>query len=367
MRRRWPHRTGLLLLLVSAAALLPPFVAGLRARYPVVPPASGEQPRVLGAYHVHTTRSDGRGSIEDVATAARNAGLSFVVLTDHNVIPGPPRFVDGVLLIEGVELSTSAGHYVALGARGPLTTARSTGADAVRSVADSGGFGVLAHPVQHKNPWRDWDAASAAPGFELYSGDTFLRDALGAPLTRLLPAAAGWLAQPMHGVMALVGDPVEPRERMLGLPRAPVALCAHDAHGFPPYEDVFRAMALALPLEQLATAPEEAAAQVVGALARGDALCVFRALGGAPGFRLEGLEAGARRARVGGSLVVHMPGGQPAEVRVWGSGVLAADGRTVRLTRPGRVHVEIWSQAPGRWWGREAKPWLVASPVEVVP
>ncbi|MCI0669589.1 MAG: hypothetical protein L0Y64_03910, partial [Myxococcaceae bacterium] len=65
-RSPWLQRTGLLLLLVSAAAFLPPFVAGLRAHYPVFPPASAEQPRVLGAYHVHTTRSDGRGSIEDV-------------------------------------------------------------------------------------------------------------------------------------------------------------------------------------------------------------------------------------------------------------------------------------------------------------
>ena len=38
---------------------------------------------VFGAYHIHTSRSDGSGSVADVAAAARRAGLKFVILTDH--------------------------------------------------------------------------------------------------------------------------------------------------------------------------------------------------------------------------------------------------------------------------------------------
>src|SRR5512133_3030309 len=38
---------------------------------------------VSGAYHVHTTRSDGHGDRAQVAAAAARAGLAFVILTDH--------------------------------------------------------------------------------------------------------------------------------------------------------------------------------------------------------------------------------------------------------------------------------------------
>src|SRR5207247_278348 len=37
---------------------------------------------VPGAYHIHTTRSDGHGDRTVVAAAAARAGLKFVILTD---------------------------------------------------------------------------------------------------------------------------------------------------------------------------------------------------------------------------------------------------------------------------------------------
>ena len=40
---------------------------------------------VRGALHVHTRRSDGTGTPDEVAKAAGAAGLDFVVLTDHGV------------------------------------------------------------------------------------------------------------------------------------------------------------------------------------------------------------------------------------------------------------------------------------------
>ena len=45
---------------------------------------TGVQEWPRGAFHVHTTRSDGSGTVEEVAAAAQAAGLQFVVLTDHN-------------------------------------------------------------------------------------------------------------------------------------------------------------------------------------------------------------------------------------------------------------------------------------------
>ena len=72
---------------------------------------------VAGAYHVHTTRSDGHGDKAAVVAAASRTGLKFVILTDHGDgtrPPDPPEYIDGVLMLDCVEISTDDGHYVAL-------------------------------------------------------------------------------------------------------------------------------------------------------------------------------------------------------------------------------------------------------------
>ena len=369
---------GLVLLVLGLAgffALPASFVS-----YPVVPAAEHAPPRwAKGAFHVHTTRSDGRGTPRDVARAAKAAGLDFVVLTDHNdFMPPAPAWVDGVLLVPGVEVSTSAGHLVAFGMERPLRDVSKwmPPGDAVRAVADAGGTAVLAHPVQRRNPWTDARSASEAPGFELYSADTFFRHAASHPVSRLLPAVGAYLAQPVHGVMLLVAPEPGPGDHFLGLSqqRPRLAFCAHDAHGLPSYESVFQAMATYLPPEEVPLPlPEDAgaaAALVTRALAGGRGLCAFRALGEPEGFVLEGVTAERREARVGDVLKVRLPGRpEPGTVRVevWGSGRLGPDGESVELTGEGVARVEVWAKGPGRFFGSEWRPWIVPGPVRVLP
>ncbi|RKH44392.1 PHP domain-containing protein [Corallococcus sicarius] len=367
---------GVLLLLLGIAGFFA-FAAGF-ADYPVVPLAPKAKPWIRGAYHVHTTRSDGQGTPAQVAAAAKAAGLDFVVLTDHNDLKPPSAtWADGVLLIPGVELSTSAGHLAAFGMKRPLQGVKPWGPpeQAVAAVEAAGGTAVLAHPVQAKNPWRDEATARQVPGFELYSADTFFRQALRNPLSRLLPALGASMVNPVHGVMLLVAPEPEPTARFLELARARprLALCAHDAHGLPAYEAVFSALDLEFPPEllpgPLSQDAREAEAQVTQALASTQALCVFRALGAPNGFALEGYDAKTREAPVGAVLTVRLPEHVPGtlEVRVWGEGRLSPDGQHVELTGPGAVQVEVWAHAPGRFFGHEWRPWLVPSPVRVVP
>ncbi|MFP2930223.1 PHP domain-containing protein [Pyxidicoccus sp. 3LG] len=360
-------------------------VAGLFAmpasctRYPVVPPAQDAPTWVRGAYHVHTTRSDGRGTPLEVVRAAKAAGLDFVVITDHNDFTLPaPTWEEGVLLVPGVEISTSSGHLVAFGMERPLEGMRQwmPPGDAVKAVAAAGGMSVLAHPVQQRNPWKDAESAREVPGFELYSADTFFRQAVRSPVSRLLPSVGAYMGKPVHGVMLLVTPEPEPGERFLELSRERprVAFCAHDAHGLPSYEAVFESMAMYLPPE-LAPSPlpkdaREAAAQVSKALRSGRAVCAFRALGEPAGFALEGVDPERREARVGDVLRVVLPG-KPEEdsvrVEVWGEGRLQPDGRSVELTGEGVVRVEVWVRGAGRFFGAEWRPWIVPSPVRVLP
>ena len=52
-------------------------------------PSSALPVPVRGAIHVHTRRSDGTGTVDEVAGAAARAGLNFVILTDHARARGP--------------------------------------------------------------------------------------------------------------------------------------------------------------------------------------------------------------------------------------------------------------------------------------
>ena len=112
--------------------------------------------------------SDGTGSIDDIAAAAARAGLQFVILTDHGDgtrVPGPPSYRSGVLCIEAVEVNTTGGHLVALGAR-PVTLSRwrARREAVLEDVHRLGGMGIAAHPESPRESlrWRDGTCPSTA-------------------------------------------------------------------------------------------------------------------------------------------------------------------------------------------------------------
>jgi hypothetical protein len=112
-----------------------------------------------------------------------------------------------------------------------------------------------------------------------------------------------------------------------------------------------------------------AAEQVTRALSSGQAVCAFRALGEPMGFALEGPLTEQREARVGDVLTVRLPPHPPGSVRVevWGTGRLRPDGASIELVEEGAVQIEAWVEAPGRLSGSEWRPWIVPSPVRVLP
>ena len=92
-----------------------------------------------------------------VAAAAARAGLKFVILTDHGDgtrPPDPPEYIDGVLVLDGVEISTDEGHYVAIDMpRAPYPLGGAADA-VVEDVRRLGGFGIAAHPDSPKPALR---------------------------------------------------------------------------------------------------------------------------------------------------------------------------------------------------------------------
>lgn len=194
---------------------------------------------VAGSLHVHTNRSDGRGSQDEVAEAARRANLRFVVFSDHgdgSLPPSPPAYRSGVLCLDGVEISTTGGHYVAVGLPQVPYPLGGEARDVVDDVARLGGFGIVAHPDSPKADlrWREWTAPF--DGVEIANLDTSWRAHLASfgwrSKFRLLSALASYPLRPSETIAALLTESEELAARWDSLTRRRrvVAVAGSDAH-----------------------------------------------------------------------------------------------------------------------------------------
>jgi hypothetical protein len=360
-------------LLVAAAVALGAWLAAGAAvvarRAPRVPPG-GE---VRGAWHVHTTRSDGRGSLAEVVAAARAAGLQFVVVTDHNVLtPEEQRFEDGVLVVQATEASTRLGHVVALGVPRALTPAEREG-DPLAAIAALGGHAVLAHPLHPRRPFTGW-GQGAWRGLEILSNDTAWGQVVAdRAWGRAVVAAAVLPFDGARAVLALDDGSADERERFdAELRAAPpaarggarkVLLCSADAHGYPSYEAAFSAFSMHLPVAFSGDAAADARA-VIAALTDGSAACVLDGVAPARGVRL----APAREGR-GLELRVEGPDLRPARFTLLRDGVPvetrpapASSGAAVVTFGCGGGCPPGDYRAEGHWDGR---PWIFTNPVAI--
>jgi hypothetical protein len=188
---------------------------------------------LAGAYHIHTTRSDGAGSKAMVAAAAARAGLAFVILTDHGDAtrpPDAPEYVGGVLCLDAVEISTGGGHYVALGLPASPYPLGGEASAVVEDVRRLGGFGIAAHP-DHPNEqlaWIDWEAS--IDGLEWINADSEWRDESAVALARVV---LDYTVRPGPALASVFDRPERTLTRWDGLNQARrvVALAAVDAHG----------------------------------------------------------------------------------------------------------------------------------------
>jgi hypothetical protein len=109
-----------------------------------------------GDCHVHSVHSDGKLTPEQLAAAARAAGLDFIATTEHNTSGahgawGAHAGTD-LLVILGEEVTTWTGHWLALGIRPrqvidwQYTVCDQIVDQQVGQVHQAGGLCVVAHP-----------------------------------------------------------------------------------------------------------------------------------------------------------------------------------------------------------------------------
>jgi hypothetical protein len=354
-----------------------------------------------GAFHVHTVASDGGGTREDVARAAANAGLDFVILTDHGDgtrEPAPPEYLHGVLIIDGVEVTTSAGHYAAFGAaRAPYPLGGPPSA-VIEDITRLGGFGVAAHPDSTKADlrWRDWNAR--ADGLEWINGDSAWRDESAMTLAR---GIVDYLFRPGPTLAGLVERPSAMLRRLDEIARARhvVALAGADAHArlpltsdeepyggawtvpVPSYTQSFRAFVNLVETGQPMTGgAEQDAAALLAAIRAGRVAFAMTSLASPAQLSF------AAMTRAGDTDLAHsmgsrLPAAQPVTFSARTSDVLKSGKSLVRLTllRDGRVVTSVdgpqlshqVEDARGVWRieanlaHRPDIPWLLGNPIVI--
>lgn len=328
---------------------------------------------IQGAYHIHTTHSDGRSAAEKVAAAAARQDLDFVILADHGN-PNRPSLAEqgwkeGVLVLAGSELSVSRGHMVALDFDYPEGTFAQDAEWAAQQVSAAGGFSVIAHPYS-KTRWS-WGGAVAPEGIEIVDSDSMIKKNF-LPALPYLPAL---LFAPRLFLLKTLERPAETLRKWDELSAAGNVYGYFSADAHLAYGALFSCFRLHVLLEEpLARAFDEARSQIFSALRRGRFYSAVDAARPAGGF-LFWAEEGEIRYRMGSAVSsaaaphLHLRAEanfpHAVELRLLRNGepVLRSKGGNVSFVpeEPGIYRIEVYLR--GRTLLARDFPWIVSNPI----
>lgn len=138
-----------------------------------------------GNLHTHSTRSDGRGSPEEVCRRYREAGYDFISVTDHFLpsydfpITDTRSFrTDGFTTIIGAELHTDLTefghmwHILAVGLPDDFAPPgeNETARQMANRAMDAGAYAAIAHPAWYGITEKDIEAIGMVDAIEVYNG-----------------------------------------------------------------------------------------------------------------------------------------------------------------------------------------------------
>ena len=377
-----------------------------------------------GAMHIHSTYSDGAGTVGEVAQAANQAGLDFLVMCDHSNLDAHADGEDGwrgrTLVLIGTEITTDTGHLLALDVPKTFLPAPHDAVQAQQAIQNSGGLGFVALPCDLKDHWRDFSRLQDGIGLEVFNLSAIARTKINLPgLAEVWRRYHGRSPlRAFHLVSARPAPELKLWDRLMappepGLPaRRIVAIASLDAHAvmkfggrtfpFPTYEETFRTLRTHVVSNQplsygdvsprrRAAAREKDDALIHGALAAGHCYMAYDNYADSMGFLFEAIPAvsGAgheplalmgdaltwpteeQTGEAAFTLVAQAPRTRSL-VRLYKDGRLVAAARGGRLEYavcgPGAYRVEVFlykRRIGGLCLG--AKPWIFSNPIYVQP
>lgn len=320
-----------------------------------------------GVLHVHTAYSDSSGRMPYVVRCAKAAGLDYVVVSDHNTLQarreGWEGWHDGVLLVIGVEVTSSRGHALVLGLDRCPRWRYAHPDEYLPEVERMGGTAFISHPERsergklYRRPqaWPDLRTDSYA-GIEIWS---YMHDWVDWAYPWHLIAGvrdpdAGIIGP--HPEVLRKWDRVALRRRISGVGaldahelRFPVPRLKWSALKVLPLEYVFGTVRTHVLLPEWSGDAAADAAALRDALAAGRCFTAYDFIGDSTGARFEARRAGeiavmGDEAAAGGELefVVEVP--QEAEIALLRDSEVIANAKACELrhrdARPGVYRAE---------------------------
>ncbi|MEO5762859.1 MAG: CehA/McbA family metallohydrolase [Vicinamibacteria bacterium] len=371
---------GGILLWVRACAATP---AALPSGVAIFGPAY----RLSGVVHIHTNLSDGRGAPAEIVAAGARSKADFIVVTDHNRVDQDafdalPRDEGDPLVIVGSEVSTEAGHVLAIGIRAPTFKFSGTLREVLDDIRFLGGCAFAAHPMSLRGETRftrEDDPGNF--GIEVVNGDSAWREA-SVPALALAawtyPASSSYA---LRKTLGMFGAELAMWDRVLARRFSP-GVGGTDAHGripvtrtfslpIPSYDSLFSLVRTVVQLEEpLPQSPTAARAAITKALCAGHSVIAIPSLADPKGFSFVAQTTGGAtfgpgftvpfdslvKLRVGGPLPVG------TTLRLLEGGAEVASGKDqleYSPTKPGVFRVEAY--VPGG-----LTPWVISNPISLL-
>lgn len=353
------------LVLAGCAAIVP----RSPLRFPSMPEPRRTSPSleptlkdVRGVLHLHATPSDGTGTVETIARLAESANLDFIIVTDQNLLqPAPARAAPRPLVLTGTEISTPAGHLLALNIHDELSRDQPV-EEIINAIHAQGGLAIAAHPVWATTPWTRWDLP--IDGIELFHFDTMLR---GSPWPwRLVKALTMPNFEFWRTLTYRPAASLELWDRQLAT-RPLLGVASHDTHahaGIGPfvidsYQSRFRLVSTHVWVDQLT--PEG----IYEGLRQGHCYLAFDSVADPRPFAFF-VRAGSNTAFMGDHL--RWQSGLIAAVHLshWGTGTLYRNGVAVGTGRGFQMHWPL--KHPGIYRlevMRGGRPWILSAPIYI--
>lgn len=101
--------------------------------------------------HVHTKHSsDCNAKIEEIIKIAKERGIGFIGITDHNSIRSWKK-INSKIIIPGIEVSSKSGHILGLYIEDKIPKGLSA-EETIRKIHEQKGLAIAPHPFE---PWRN--------------------------------------------------------------------------------------------------------------------------------------------------------------------------------------------------------------------
>lgn len=349
----------------------------------------------VGNPHTHTPYSDGFGTHDEIAAAAIDADLDWVVITDHNVYVGGIegyryRGMRRVLLMVGEEIhdqdrEPQKNHLLVFGAGRELAPLADSPQGLLDAVNEAGGLGFLAHIVDPASPtfdqgdlsWVNWEASGYA-GVEIWNTMSEFKSLLRSRL-----AALYYGFQPERVVTEPFPEALGKWDELLVAGQRAVGIGGADAHAFRirlgplervifPYDFLFRCVNTHVLTEKALAGEAQADSTLIyAALRQGNCFVGYDLPASSRGFRFSA-QGKDVRAGMGGSITARHGvtfqawAPRPADIDLVHNGRRVAQVRghqnlVYQTKTPGAYRVEAHLEHLGKRRG-----WIYSNPIFVV-